>query len=267
MARTANPPLPALPFDVRLAQVGANVLLALLAAALLGGAALWLVRLPAFDLRGIVIEGDLAHNSPLTMRAIVAPKLSGSFLSLDLARARAAFETVPWVRRATVRRLWPDRLAVQIEEHRVAALWNADTSDEALVNSQGEVFEANLGDVEDDALPRLSGPAGSAARVLAMWRALAPLMQPLGSPIESLRLSGHGSWRAMAQIDDGAVPSAVRSVAAGQPVVLCDVRRHQSAGVAGARRGGAEVDADRGRRLLRRVDPRALAAVPVSTLR
>jgi len=197
MARTANPPLPALPFDVRLAQVGANVLLALLAAALLGAAALWLVRLPAFDLRGIVIEGDLAHNSPLTMRAIVAPKLSGSFLSLDLARARAAFETVPWVRRATVRRLWPDRLAVQIEEHRVAALWNADTSDEALVNSQGEVFEANLGDVEDDALPRLSGPAGSAARVLAMWRALAPLMQPLGSPIESLRLSGHGSWRAM----------------------------------------------------------------------
>jgi cell division protein FtsQ len=58
------------------------------------------------------------------------------------------------------------------------------------------VFEANLGDVEDDALPKLSGPAGSAARVLAMWRALAPEMQPLGSPIESLLLTGHGSWRA-----------------------------------------------------------------------
>ena len=130
------------------------------------------------------------------MRAIVAPKLTGSFLSLDLERARAAFESVPWVRHATVRRVWPDRLAVQLEEHRVAALWNPDTGDEGLVNTYGEVFEANLGDVEDEALPRLSGPAGSAARVLAMWRALAPVMQPLGSPIESLLLTGHGSWRA-----------------------------------------------------------------------
>jgi cell division protein FtsQ len=196
MARTATPTLPVLPFDVRLAQAGANVLLALLAVGLLAAVVWWLARLPAFNLRGITVEGDLAHNSPLTMRAIVMPRLAGSFLSLDLARARAAFESVPWVRRATVRRVWPDRLAVHLEEHRVAALWNPDTGDEALVNTHGEVFEANLGDVEDEPLPRLSGPAGSAGRVLAMHQALAPAMQPLGSPIESLRLSGHGSWRA-----------------------------------------------------------------------
>jgi cell division protein FtsQ len=194
MARTAT--MPPLPFDVRLAQAGANVLLAVLAIALLAAAVWWLARLPAFNLRGITVEGDLAHNSPLTLRAIVAPRLTGSFLSLDLERARAAFESVPWVRHATVRRIWPDRLAVQLEEHRVAALWNAATVDERLVNTFGEVFEANLGDVEDEALPRLSGPAGSAARVLSMWRALAPVMQPLGSPIESLVLTGHGSWRA-----------------------------------------------------------------------
>ena len=194
MARTAT--IQPLPFDVRLAQAGANVLLALLAIALLAAAVWWLARLPAFNLRGITVEGDLEHNSPLTMRAIVAPRLAGSFLSLDLARARDAFEAVPWVRRATVRRVWPDRLAVTIEEHRVAALWNADGDDEALVNSYGEVFEANLGDVEDEPLPRLAGPAGSAARVLAMHHTLAPVLAPLGSPLDTLRLTGHGAWRA-----------------------------------------------------------------------
>ncbi|HEU5293857.1 MAG TPA: cell division protein FtsQ/DivIB, partial [Burkholderiaceae bacterium] len=188
--------LPPLPFDVRLAHAGANVLLALLALALAAGAAAWLARLPAFDLRGIRVDGDLAHNSPLTMRAVVAPRLHGSFLSLDLERARDAFESVPWVRHATVRRVWPDRLAVTLEEHRVAALWNPDTDDEGLVNTYGEVFEANLGDVEDDPLPRLFGPTSSAARVLAMWRALVPVMQPLGSPIDSLTLTQHGAWRA-----------------------------------------------------------------------
>ena len=193
-ARTA--PMPPLPFDVRLAHAGANVLLTLLAAAMLVAAMWWLARLPAFNLRGITVEGDLAHNSPLTMRAVVAPKLTGSFLSLDLERAREAFESVPWVRHAIVRRVWPDRLAVKLEEHRVAALWNPDTGGEGLVNTFGEVFEANLGDVEDEVLPRLSGPAGSAARVLAMWHVLEPVLQPLGSPLESLLLNGHGTWRA-----------------------------------------------------------------------
>jgi len=40
MVRTAT--MPPLPFDVRLAQAGANVLLTLLALALLGGATWWL---------------------------------------------------------------------------------------------------------------------------------------------------------------------------------------------------------------------------------
>ena len=62
MARTAT--MPPLPFDVRLAQAGANVLFTLLAIALLGAAMWWLARLPAFNLRGITVEGDLAPYGP-----------------------------------------------------------------------------------------------------------------------------------------------------------------------------------------------------------
>jgi cell division protein FtsQ len=193
MARaTAITPLP---FDVRLALVGANVLLTLLGVVLLAGAMWWLATRPTFTLRGITLEGDLAHNTPLTVRAAVNSKLAGNFLSLDLDHARDAFESVPWVRRATVRRLFPDRLAVRLEEHRAAALWDDDASDARLVNTFGEVFEANVGDVEDDALPRLAGPPGSAARVLAMHRALVPVLQPLDSPMRTLKLTSHGTWR------------------------------------------------------------------------
>ena len=44
----------------------------------------------------------------------------------------------------------------------------ARAATEKLVNSFGEVFEANVGDVEDDALPTFAGPDGSSAHVLAM---------------------------------------------------------------------------------------------------
>lgn len=201
MARAAA--VTPLPFDVRLALVGANVLLTLLGIVLLAGAMWWLATRPAFTLRGITLEGELTHNTPLTVRAAVNSKLAGNFLSLDLDRARDAFESVPWVRRATVRRLFPDRLAVRLEEHRAAALWDDDTGDGRLVNTFGEVFEANVGDVEDEALPRLAGPPGSAARVLAMQRALEPVLQPLGSPMRHLKLTGHGTWRT--QLANGVV--------------------------------------------------------------
>jgi cell division protein FtsQ len=193
MARAAAAPTP-LPFDVRLALVGANVLLTLLGIVLLAGAMWWLATRPAFTLRGITLEGDLTHNTPLTVRAAVNSKLAGNFLSLDLDHAREAFESVPWVRHATVRRVFPDRLAVRLEEHRAAALWDDDAAPQ-LVNTFGEVFEANVGDVEDEALPRLAGPPGSSVRVLAMHHALEPVLAPLGSPMRKLTLTGHGTWR------------------------------------------------------------------------
>jgi cell division protein FtsQ len=202
MARAAAMPTP-LPFDVRLTLAGANALIAVLSVAIAGSVLWWALRLPLFQLRGIVLEGEPAHHTARTVRAQLAGKLAGSFFTVDLDRARVAFEAVPWVRRATVRRLWPNQLAVRIEEHKTAALWAADDGNDRLVNTYGEVFEANLAEVEDDELPRLAGPAGSSARMLAAYRALAPALAPLEERIVTLRLSGRGSWRLV--LADGVV--------------------------------------------------------------
>jgi cell division protein FtsQ len=112
------------------------------------------------------------------------------------------FESVPWVRQATLRRVWPDTLAVRLEEHRPAALWIDPDGNERLVNDHGEVFEANLGDVEDDALPEFTGPPGTAGAMLALYRRLAPVFDALGRPVRALQLSGRGSWRVT--LDGGA---------------------------------------------------------------
>nr|WP_255719590.1 cell division protein FtsQ/DivIB [Pelomonas sp. P8] len=187
-----------------------NAVSALLFAALMAtvawGLARWVVRLPVFNFRAIQVEGDVSRNSVASLRANALPRLHGSFLSMNLKDGRAAFEAVPWVRHAQLQRVWPMRLKVSLEEHRAAAYWEtriegADASseastDRALINSFGEVFQANLGDVEDEDLPVLAGPAGSAASMLRMWQSLAPAAEKLGESIERLDLSGRGSWRA-----------------------------------------------------------------------
>lgn len=194
----------AAPMDVRLMNGVSAAIFALAALALLVAGVLWLTRAPWFGIRAVQIDGELSRNSVPTIRANALPRLQGNFFSIDLARARAAFESVPWVRRAVVRRVFPDRLAVRLEEHRPVALWQPeDERNPLLVNSFGEVFEANVGDVEDDRLPVLDGPEGSAAAMWALLQRLQPLLARQELVLRRLTLSARGSWRGEAE--DGQV--------------------------------------------------------------
>ena len=228
----ASAPAVDLPADIRLMNATAAILAAVGVLAFVAMALVWTLRQPVFAVRSIGIEGDLMHNSVLTIRANAAPQLVGNFFTLDLNAARAAFESVPWVRHAVVHRVWPNRLRVQLEEHKPVAIWadaeaasgaggvgaadvagvggkgnapelsSADSSADKIVNSHGEVFEANLGDVEDDALPLLRGPQGAAPHMLALLARLQPVFDGLEARVEALELSRRGSWRA--ELDSGA---------------------------------------------------------------
>ena len=192
-----------LPADIRWMNAVATLLFAGVGLAFAAGLAVWIAGQPMFAIRSIRVEGEVTRNSVSTIRANAMPRLHGNFFTLDLDASRRAFESVPWVRHAVVRRIWPNRLAVRREEHRAAAFWQAgEDADDKLVNTEGEVFEANLGDVEDDALPLLAGPDGTSAAMLALYRRLGPLLGPLDARIDTLHLSGRGSWQA--ELDSGA---------------------------------------------------------------
>ena len=190
------------PFDVRLMNVTASTLFTVFGAMSVAALAAWAANHRVFAISAVTVSGDVAHNNAVTLRANVVPRIAGSFLTIDLARARDAFEAVPWVRRAIVRREFPNRLKVVLQEHRAVAFWGAE-GDSRLLNSFGEVFEANAGEVEHEALPRLAGPAGQAPQVLTLYRLLAPMFDTLDLSLEQLELSGRGSWTA--RLDTGAV--------------------------------------------------------------
>jgi cell division protein FtsQ len=202
--RTAKPPQStALPGDVRLMNIAARALFTLAVLALLAVGAKALARSQAFNLKAIHIAGDLQRTNLAAVRANALPQLTGNFFSMDLDAAQAAFESVPWVRRAEVRRAWPNRFSVRIEEHQVAALWKSEAGDDRLVNRQGEVFDANLGEVEDAAFATLQGPDGLSAPMLSLLGQLNAALQPLQMQVENLRLTLRGSWRA--ELASGAV--------------------------------------------------------------
>ena len=191
-----------LPPDVRFMNAVTVVFALVLLAMVLALLVAWIMRQSLFNLDAISMQGDLSHNNAVTLRANVAPRLVGNFFTVDLARTRAVFESVPWVRKAVVQRQFPNRLKVVLQEHQAMAYWGPE-GESRLVNSFGEVFEANQGEVESEELPQLNGPLGQAGLVLQAYQMLSPLFEKLDVVLDRLELTGQGSWRA--RLDSGAV--------------------------------------------------------------
>lgn len=186
--------------DVRALNLLTGVLLGLFVVIVAGAAIARVTRLGMFDLRGIVVRGDARHLSLPTIRASAVPQLRGNFFSIDLTEARRAFETVPWVRRASVSRRWPNQLVVDIEEHVPIANW----ADGRGVDTEGGLFAVNTAELEEYAnLPLLDGPPGSERLVAQRLRDFTAWFKPIGRRPEEVALSRRYAWSVT--LDDGLV--------------------------------------------------------------
>lgn len=154
---------------------------------LAAGAIAWLARNDVFAFREVVLTAPPARANPADIDATIRGELSGTFFTLDLERARAALQKVAWVRSATLRRHWPGRLEVALEEQEPYARWGEG----ALVNPGGEIFVAAY----DGELPRLEGPDARAADVTSRFREWGALLAPLGLELRAVALSARGGWR------------------------------------------------------------------------
>lgn len=173
--------------------------LILLASAMFGVAAFKLaVKLPLFGLREVVVVSPMAHVTLAQLQYVADSSLHGNFFTVDLEKARKAFENLPWVRSAQLRRRWPGTIEVILEEHVALAYWRSvDSGDTRLVNNFGELFDA----AANDSMPVFSGPPEAAGMMLGQMRHFNELLQPMQRKIVALSLSGRHAWQI--RLDDG----------------------------------------------------------------
>lgn len=192
--------------DVRTMNMITRVLLGMVALALLHMAYQWLARQPMFDLKVVQVRGTdgkpLRYVNTGTVRSTALPRIRGNFFTIDLNATRMAFETVPWVQRATVRREWPNRLVVLVDEYEALGTWGEQEG--RLISVDGIVFSANLDEAEEDGkLPALDGPGDSAREVAQRLGDLREWLAPLQLTPLALSLSGRYAWTV--RLDNGIV--------------------------------------------------------------
>lgn len=177
--------------STRLMLVAARLLAVAAALVMLGGAGNWLLHRSWFDFRRIELRGDLAHVSAASVRAAIAGKVTGNFFTVRLEDVRQAFESVPWVAAASVRRAWPDRLVVTIREHRALGLW----SDGRLLSDTGRLFVANLAEAEMyGPLAQFDGPESMTGEAVRRYYEVAARLAPLSLAVARVEISDRASW-------------------------------------------------------------------------
>ncbi|MEK7736985.1 MAG: cell division protein FtsQ/DivIB [Pseudomonadota bacterium] len=183
-----------------LLDLAADLLLLFGIAGITYAAVMTVVRLPLFPLKQLVVVSALNQVTPAQVEYATRSSLAGNFFTVNLDEVRGAFEKLPWVRKASVRRRWPDGVELSIEEHVAAARWRNNEGEARLVNSHGEVFAASLG-AGYAALPQFGGPEGSAPQMLARYREFTEILAPLGRTSKTVLLSPRLAWQL--RLDDG----------------------------------------------------------------
>ncbi|WP_035055743.1 cell division protein FtsQ/DivIB [Andreprevotia chitinilytica] len=191
------------------------------------------VHSPLFPVRAIKVDGELTHVTREQLQYVIKNELKGTFFTLDLDKTRQAFEKLPWVRQVSVRRRWPDRLEVSVEEHKAIARWGSI----ALLNTYGERFDA----ASNEALPVLEGPEGTEKKMVDGYRQLQGILLPLKKAATHLWLSPRRAWRleldhqltvevgrddAMARVERfvDAYPNSLALIAEKHPFEYVDLR-------------------------------------------
>jgi len=164
----------------------ANLLFALAVVLMLYSVLFVVVHLPIFPIREVKVDGQLTHVNREQIKLIVAKHLKGNFFTLDLIKTRDAFEKLPWARKVSVRRSWPDKLDVVIEEHQALARWG----NIALVNTHGELFHA----ATDAELPVFYGPGNGVLEVTKSYGNYSQILNKADIKIAQVTLSPRRAW-------------------------------------------------------------------------
>lgn len=139
-------------------------------------------------LRRLLVQGELRYTTSAEVREALVQQPLGSFFSADVDSIRAQVERLAWVNRASIRKEWPDLLRVFVVEQQPLAHWNQPYREQALVNTEAQVFEADIS-VLSEPLPRLQGPETAVVETVEQFRSVQQLLQLNGHEVIELRLS------------------------------------------------------------------------------
>ena len=168
--------------------LGGVMLLTILGGTL--GMGVWtLVQPGTLPIKRVQVAGEFHYLDQKDLYAAMGDLASGGFFNVDVHAVKIAAESLPWVDSASVRRIWPDTLRVEVTEQVPLARWEKTK----VVNVRGEVFQPSLVGLPET-LPEFVGPEGTAEKVAENYQKFSQHLATVGLAIGELRLTERRAW-------------------------------------------------------------------------
>lgn len=123
------------------------------------------------------------------MQKILMPLVKKGFFVVDVSQIKERLLQFPWVTEASVRRVWPNTIIIQVSEKKPLARWNRS----GLLATSGEIFSPAKNTYPAD-LPQFIGPDGEQVQLLKFYNNLTSILAPLHFKISQLELTSTRSW-------------------------------------------------------------------------
>lgn len=169
---------------------GLFVVSAVMLAALLYWAVEQLLNPMNVPVSKIRVQGSFI-NVTENMLAPLSKQVSGvGYFDINVAAIQQQVEELPWIEQATVRRIWPETLAIHFIERQPFAVWSPG----GLLSTRGEIFRPEPSSYPSG-LPVFHGPEKLRDKMLRSFREFSQLLAPLGMRIGELKLDRRHSWQ------------------------------------------------------------------------
>ena len=191
----------------------------------------WLNRSGNFAFKKVELVNYLDNQESKELQQIAAKALNGGFFNLDVDAFRAELlAELPWVKSVSVRKVWPDKLLVEIAEYKPLVRWQSVDSffsaegslrkhaegslqqyakNYQLLSRNGVIFEPQLSaaqKVKFNKMALLYGPKMNAEKVLKKCFEINETLKPLALGIKQCGMNKRRTWSLSLSASDFTTP-------------------------------------------------------------
>lgn len=160
---------------------------------LIGTGLAWIYNSNYFPVKKVSIEGKLTHADSKQLQTIAQKYMSGNIFRADVNGAQEAFQKMPWIDSALVRRRLPDTVEIQLTERIPVARWKHS----GLVDTKGNIFQAEV----DSPLPLFEGQPGTGKDMVKHYDEFVGILGARDLKVKELIYTPRSAWAVV--LDNG----------------------------------------------------------------
>lgn len=160
-----------------------------IAIVLLGWGVVELRKPNTLPIKKIHALGSFVKVDETMLRTVTAKALDGGYFAVNVSEVQRAVESLAWIHSASVSRIWPDTISINVVEEQATAVWAKG----GLVNQQGAII-IPFKESYPAGLPNFDGPVGMERNMTEFYKKAKDVIEPLGLEITNLNLDSRGAY-------------------------------------------------------------------------